>query len=529
MSGKPNERNDKKFKKARGRPKREVSEDKDYIEGIKKDISNAYKTATSPESFNVQINRMKISKDKMDKENLSSYLKEITGFSWVSTYHEHGIRTSPKEVQFVERPKQQTVVQEESKFQGKPSRINDPSDIQAIEQRDKTQTEAYKTVNKEEQLQKEKKLTREFEEINKEIEELEQQQKKLEIKQKEDIDFYDMVERTHLEDVRFYEKEKEIFKKRDEEQYDKEMSKKLEMFKELDKQEQRKEEQIQEIMRQNEADKKIEREEYINLNNPKRGSSVALPLEEEPDNDYSTQLQQSENLYRLQDEPDIERKISNELEIKDETNFKHDNHTGGSGDVGLQNDDNYENGEDMIGEDYNIYSSYEEYNTDKDAYNQMVKESGVYRSERKYNSNIAEDEAGIHTFDNSAGDGPEDIGERDYIGEILQDNSDSLEHMRDLSMQTDDFGDFTKDTQTPQNIRNIQKERHANLRGDTRTASRLRQSNKAYRTSTGSLRKQKPEEMGKKKNERNRYDQVQLVRESNLNHLRSITELLPNV
>jgi hypothetical protein len=295
---------------------------------------------------------------------------------------------------------------------------------------------------------------------------------------------------------------------------------------------------IDELLNEMEADKQIKQDEYINLNPPQSPKNEQLG--EEPDIAFTpvlTQQDEFDDYFETFKEPTEHKHDTNdELDIKEEKDEGlriHDNALGGNGDLMNESDLNYV---DLLDDGHHDDPLHDDPLHDEPSgelhegwFDDILRESGIPRPERRHHSQVS-DRGNIHDWEGGAGDGPENIGLNDYIRDMmLESNEEKYGNVLDTSELTEGFEDILKGSDIPQNIRNLQFERRAMARGDTKMAARLRESNKAYRTSTGSMRKKQKEEGKRKKNDRNRYDQVSLVRESNLNHLRSISELLPTL
>ena len=141
--------------------------------------------------------------------------------------------------------------------------------------------------------------------------------------------------------------------------------------------------------------------------------------------------------------------------------------------------------------------------------------AGLPRTERKFGSQIAGDNVD-HNWDGGAGDDPESIGLRDFNRTQLIDVPDEEKYggMVASSLLAEDFGDPSAGLDKSDLERMIQKAR--------RKGGKMP---KLFPTKT--IRQRQPEEGGNQQNRRNRYDQVSLVRESSLNHMRSVSELMP--
>jgi hypothetical protein len=197
---------------------------------------------------------------------------------------------------------------------------------------------------------------------------------------------------------------------------------------------------------------------------------------------------------------------------------------GGNGDLLSENDVNYL---DALPDGLLGWKSYDELLKERiinkpkyESFDDLLRESGIPRPERKYQSRIPNDDPHIHNWDGSAGDGPEDTGLRDYTRNELLGEEKGYADVVDISDLSEGFESMLDGVNIDPHIQAIRNQRRAKARGE---------STKPYRTSTGAMRKRQKEEGRRMKNEKNRYDQVALVRESNLNHLRSITELLPSI
>lgn len=162
----------------------------------------------------------------------------------------------------------------------------------------------------------------------------------------------------------------------------------------------------------------------------------------------------------------------------------------------------------------------------------VLSRSGLPRPERKFESSVAQDEPGVQNWDGylegSAGDAPEDIGHADYVrSTIFGDDEGKYAQVVDLGEIEDDWKEMLQSgLDKPPEIAAIQKARRARAAGDTSAAPRLSESTDPYRTSTRAIRKDTKEAPTKRGS---RYTNVGLVRESRLNHLRSISELMPNI
>lgn len=186
---------------------------------------------------------------------------------------------------------------------------------------------------------------------------------------------------------------------------------------------------------------------------------------------------------------------------------------------------------------FNLERSYE--NTED-----QLRTSMIPRAERRYGSQIAQDVPGLHNwegrYDGSAGDGPEDIGLDDFLrAGILGADEGKYARTIDLSSVSDDWSDVVNiGLETSENIRDIQRQRRARAAGESSKAPRLPDNvaravatakasadPEPYRTSTGAIRKSTEGQTRRG----SRYTNVGLVRKSRLNHLRSITELMPTI
>ena len=232
------------------------------------------------------------------------------------------------------------------------------------------------------------------------------------------------------------------------------------------------------------------------------------------------------------DDPVQEQKIRNQTVTPPAVDpNQSDVHIGGDGDLMDETDIKYPD----VMDDGKLNDSNQlpnpEWGELKNAYDDFVNtisESAIPRPERAFDAHIADSYGGVHDSEGGAGDGVEDIAERDYLRARIFGEDEKHANILDVVGVDDEYKNLLAEPVDPL-IRQVQMARRARMRGDTSMAPRLSESNKPYRTSTAKMRMRQAEERGNIKNQNNRYDQIALVRENNLNHIRSITELLPSI
>jgi hypothetical protein len=211
----------------------------------------------------------------------------------------------------------------------------------------------------------------------------------------------------------------------------------------------------------------------------------------------------------------------------DEDAFEEDpDFTGGNGDLL-----NERNGLNYVNELDGVESKEDRVHADIDdpwsrlggSFDAEVAESGLPRTERKFDSHIASDAPGVHNWDGGAGDDPESIGMRDFNrSELLrssQDDEAKFAGIVNMDGLVEDFGDPSHGLGRTPLEKQIQAARRARARGGRAPMPKM--------FPTKVIRQKQPEEGASKLNSRKRYDQVALARESALNHMRSVSELMP--
>ena len=265
------------------------------------------------------------------------------------------------------------------------------------------------------------------------------------------------------------------------------------------------------------ADVEIKDDEYVIPIDPEVDPEVD-PLGDEPDIPQNVIISNEELLAGIdqgdEHKHDVTGADDQAIRYAKEGDFKEDpDFTGGNGDLLSEIDLNYRNR--LVDGEYDPFIDPagvgERYDDIEDVYGH----SGLPRTERKFNSQIAQDLA-PHSREGGAGESVEEIALRDYIRTQLIDtpSEEKYGELVDMSMQTEEFGDFDGGLAKTDLERQMQSAR--------------RKGGKMPRLfPTKTIRQSQPEEGAPQRNRRNRYDQVALIRSSALNHMRSVTELMP--
>lgn len=300
------------------------------------------------------------------------------------------------------------------------------------------------------------------------------------------------------------------------------------------------------------VDAKIQQDDYIPVQEHRR--MAVSSLEEEPkEQPYETQRADEQTMDIKHTEPDIDE----ELKIHNTSEGNHDNAQGGNGDTFREVDLNYRDIESDDESPFNFNGIFDEevdmaeilrQDTERNyresserknkEYEDYVRRNVLPSTERKLGSDITDRPNALGDLGGTNGDAPEDIGRDDYLRGMLDEKDERDEKFPDpsagvlpidaLNDPDEDYkslgGGLTKDAM----VQTVINTRRARARGEKKQYPKLGQSVKPYRTSTKTLRQTQKEEL-KPSMRDGRYTQVNLVRTDALNHLRSITELLPSL
>lgn len=264
------------------------------------------------------------------------------------------------------------------------------------------------------------------------------------------------------------------------------------------------------------ADREVKDDEYIDPT-----MAVTEPVNEslgnEPDDSLPTETEGDAGNTASSSVNDIEQTNESEQAVRYGTESKHDENpalTGGNGDQLNEVDLNYNN--QLESGETDPYP--EEEKSLVDIYEEMV---GKYGFRQPGYGSIQLPDTVRHNWEGGAGESVEEIAMRDELRtRIVGDDDEKYGSLVSTLTQTDDFGDLQGGLDKSDLERQFQKSRRDKARGKQGKMPRL--------FPTKQIRQTQAEEGKPQLNNRNRYDNVALVRESGLNHMRSVSELMPS-
>lgn len=185
-----------------------------------------------------------------------------------------------------------------------------------------------------------------------------------------------------------------------------------------------------------------------------------------------------------------------------------DKAVGGDGDLLNENDLNYQLKPKPV--EVSVYEGIPE--TKMPLYNRDIASS----SDDAFGSDTTEFKSG------GAGESPEDIAHRDYMNKFLE--YETKYGSYDKEILPEGFEEVKFGTETTDEIKSIRQHNFDKQQGIQSKQPKLN-----LVSTTKSLRQTQDEEKGVSRSRSGRQNQVNLVRQSELNHLRSIYELMPSM